>query len=680
MSNYEHFRTRRWVLLSGLVLLILTVPLRAGAGQHEVIPDPTPQGKITYINENPPEVNPPEYPGKYYDAMVPATLDLAERARLALNYLTRFVNPNLEYEPYNMIELMAQPPKMWHQQGDFQMQGKVMEIIPIARLVCGDDLNLHVDHAYVKMFLKMQGPDGLPYAPTTGRPWVLERGGYLHPPDDQKAGVDQVCTLGYGTSRALSAFSVYARLDPEGPFREAARRLAEGIKRTLIIDGPNAYMFGHWMVPGKKIEKPGEPPLGIVAGGNAWTAQSLIQYHRALGDPEALELAGKILHYIMIDSGYFLEDGTFQQNAGGSPWAHFHTHAMGILATLYYIEETGDRALLDIALKAYEYGIRAGNGVVGFFPEATHNDGAEFRSDEHPYKYHTSEICEVVDMIICAIKFSKLGIDKWDDADRWLRNQFAESQLTSINWLKDGHVDYSKAVVKDSHKELFYRPGYYTSDNVAERAVGGFASHPSANDFIGHPEFIVCIANCCSGNGPRAIYYAWREALDFDRGGMIWMFDRPTLRVNLLFNRASDWADIDSHIPYSGQVDVRVKMNIMVEVRLPDYVEPHEVTCRVDGKPRELMFKGRYAQVGEVDKDQVATLEFPMPERAQKVLIQGPPGGEVEYTLVLRGNSVVSIDPPGEYLPYYQRGHYRTGKTLYRKVTRFIPKDELRWW
>jgi hypothetical protein len=673
-------RLKVTTVTSILVWLVMTVSIPAEPETHEVIPDPTPTGPITYINEDSPAVDPPEYPGKYYDAMVPATFDLAERARLALNYLTRFVNPNLEYEPYNMIELMSQPPKMWHQQGDFQMQGKVLEILPISRLVSGSQMNLEVDEAYMNMFLKMQGPDGLPYAPTKGRPWVLDRGGYLHPPDDQKEGVDQICTLGYGTSRALSAFSVYAKLDPDGPFPAAARKLAEGIKKTLIVDGPNAYMFGHWTVPGRTVEKPEKPPVGIIAGGNAWTAQALIQYHRALGDPEALELAGKILHFIMIDSGYFLEDGRFQSNSQGSPWAHFHTHAMGILATLYYIEETGDRTLLDIALKAYEYGIRAGNGVVGFFPEATHNSGPEFKGDEHPYKYHTSEICEVVDMIICAIKFSKLGIDKWDDADRWLRNQFAESQLTSVNWLKDGHVDYSKAVVKQSHKELFYRLGQYTSDNVADRAVGGFSSHPSANDFIGHPEFIVSIANCCSGNGPRALYYAWREALTFDRGGMIWMFDRPTLRVNLLFNRASDWADIDSHIPYSGRVDVMAKMNIIVEIRLPDYAEPGEASCEVDGKPRELTFKGRYALVGEVDKDQVATLNFPIPVQTHKVLIQGPPAGEVEYTLVMRGNSVVSIDPPGEYMPYYQRGHYRTGETLYRKVTRYIPKDQLDWW
>ena len=31
------------------------------------------------------------------------------------------------------------------------------------------------------------------------------------------------------------------------------------------------------------------------------------------------------------------------------------------------------------------------------------------------------------------------------------------------------------------------------------------------------------------------------------------------LSVNLLLNRASPWVDVDSHIPYEGRVDLKVK-------------------------------------------------------------------------------------------------------------------------
>jgi len=669
----------RHSVVAFFILVTTTVNTGPPAGA-DVVPDPGPEGPITYINPNPAECEPIQYQGERYEATVPATLDLAERAKLSVHFLTSFMNPNLEYEPYNMIELMKVPPTMWHCQGDFQMQGKVLEMIPPSRLISGSRENPKAEYEFMKMFLRMQGDDGLVYAPVVGRPWVLKQGGYLHPPDDQKEGVEQICTLGYGTSRALSGFTILAKLDPDGPWPEAARKLAKGIKKTLIVDGPNAYAFSHWNIPGREIEKPEKPPVGIIAGGNAWTAMALIQYHRGLGDPEALDLAGKLLHFIFLDSGYFGENGRYLAGGSGSGWAHFHTHATSMVAALYYIAETGDKTLLNPVLEAYDYGIEAGNGVLGFFPEAVHESGPGFMGQDHPYKYHTSESCEVADMVMAAILLSKLGIDKWDDADRWLRNQLAENQLTNVCWVSDGRLDTSVAVPSQGHIDKFYQPGKYTTNNVAQRAVGGFASHPSANDFQGHPEMVVTIANCCSGTGPRALFYGWREAITYDKGGMIWTFDRPVLRINLLLNRASKWADIESHIPYAGRVDVKAKHDLKVEVRIPHWADEKLVQCVVDGSTREITFDGRYAKLGEINKGQTATITMPLEERMETVHIQGPPGGVNEYKLVMRGGSVVAIDPPGKYHPLYQRNHYRAGKTLYRKVERFVPEDELNWW
>src|SRR5262249_947514 len=156
------------------------------------------------------------------------------------------------------------------------------------------------------------------------------------------------------------------------PWREAARRLADGIKHTLIVDGDDAYMFDHWTIPGRKVVKPAEKPLGIIAGGNAWTALALVQYGDLFKDPQAVDLGGKLLHYILLDSGYFTPEGQFKEDQKGANWAHFHTHGMAILGALHYALRTGDRKLIEPALKAYEYGIKAGNGTVGFFPEAVH--------------------------------------------------------------------------------------------------------------------------------------------------------------------------------------------------------------------------------------------------------------------------------------------------------------------
>lgn len=61
--------------------------------------------------------------------------------------------------------------------------------------------------------------------------------------------------------------------------------------------------------------------------------------------------------------------------------------------------------------------------------------------------------------------------------------------------------------------------------------------------------------HCCTGNGTRSIYYLWDHALRYEGGH---------LRVHLLMNRVSEWADVLSHVPYEGRVDVSVKQPVAV--------------------------------------------------------------------------------------------------------------------
>ncbi len=132
---------------------------------------------------------------------------------------------------------------------------------------------------------------------------------------------------------------------------------------------------------------------------------------------------------------------------------------------------------------------------------------------------------------------------------------------------------------------------------------------------------------------------------------------------------------IDSYVPYTGRVDVRVKESLDLQLRLPEWVKPGEAKCEVDGNVRELTYDGRYAQIGKVARGQTVVVTFPISERTEKRRIEG-----FDYTFVIRGNDVVQVDPPGKYLPLYQRGHYRTGKPLYQKVVRFVSRQEASWW
>jgi hypothetical protein len=266
-------------------------------------------------------------------------------------------------------------------------------------------------------------------------------------------------------------------------------------------------------------------------------------------------------------------------------------------------------------------------------------------------------------MIAAAVKLSLLGLDKWDDVDRWVRNQFAEGQLTHLHWLHDGHLE--KVIKQRSPWSGSNKGGeiYGTTDHVPERVLGSFSGWPAANDFVQGQGW--SIMHCCTGNGTRALYYVWESMLTHNDGH---------LRVNLLFNRASPWADIHSHIPYQGRVDVYPKQDLALELRLPEWVQPPEAICTVNGQHRDVHPEGRYVQVGEVRKGDQVVMQFPIHEQTQRVVVE-----KQVYTITRRGNDVVAIDPPGQNWPSYQRGHYRTGETLWRQAHCFVPDKEIQW-
>ena len=171
--------------------------------------------------------------------------------------------------------------------------------------------------------------------------------------------------------------------------------------------------------------------------------------------------------------------------------------------------------------------------------------------------------------------------------------------------------------------------------------------------------------HCCTGNGTRAIYYLWEHAL---------RCEADHLRVHLVMNRVSEWADVHSHVPYEGRVDVDVKRPVSVSIRLPEWVQGEEVTCAVDGQPRRFEVEGRYALIGQVAAGATATLRFPIPQRDELIDVE-----KRTYRILLRGSTCVAIDPPGANVPLFRRDHYLAGRTRWRTVERFVADRTVRW-
>ena len=105
---------------------------------------------------------------------MPATLDLAEAAQLAVEgVLTRQTDPLYDYETYQQANF-ADPPIMYHSFHDLNgCHPKYLETLPLLRSISGTEVNLEVDRRLFEVSLRMIGQDGLTYVPVIGRPWAL---------------------------------------------------------------------------------------------------------------------------------------------------------------------------------------------------------------------------------------------------------------------------------------------------------------------------------------------------------------------------------------------------------------------------------------------------------------------------------------------------------------------------
>jgi len=146
------------------------------------------------------------------------------------------------------------------------------------------------------------------------------------------------------------------------------------------------------------------------------------------------------------------------------------------------------------------------------------------------------------------------------------------------------------------------------------------------------------------------------------------------VKVNLLLNRASAWADVNSYLPYSGRVDIKAKDDCNLSVRIPGWVADDTVTCMVNNKSRKADWEGRYLNVGRVKAEDRVQIEFPLQETTQQVKIQ-----YMDYIYTLKGNEIVHVEPQGYFCPIYQREKYRSGEVQWKDVDRFVARDLIDW-
>lgn len=561
--------------------------------------------------------------GESYEAEIPDTVELTDYANRAINMGTRILAPEWDYEQFFWTYMEINPPVLELGHGGLLNNGpKMVEALPMLRMMTGSTYNIEQDGHAMGSILHVTGLDGLCYHPVKNRPWAFFE------ETTRKIG-KPYCDI-FGEGRQLLAYARWYQNDGNPLWRKLAERKIRTLRQMTIKKSDTVYFrLSRGYTPWDQDRTKGPVVSiadhrdyhteGMVGAPAAYISGFIPQagalWYRLANMEEALELGGGLARYLYLygdiidpDTGKFLADHE----------THI-THSL--LGNLSWATAENDKSMIEWVRKGYEYNVHArdpdGTGIV-----------------------YGKEACSVSDIIGVGIMLSQAGVhDYWENVDRWLRNTFLNLQRTDA-------IDIKSLPV--THPDL--QQGFEQPSDAVDRVVGVWQLNL---------EYPLESISCCNGNCSRILYYLWNNILT-SKG--------DELRVNLLLNRASPWADVDSWIPNVGRVRIRMKAaKHAVLVRIPAWTDRGRVSCKVNGTSRSGTWAGNYLNVGTARTGDSIVIDFPIYEKKVSSARDG--------VLTLRGNTVVDADRAGSY-PIFRQAKYRADAVPTRKVRRFVSAEE----
>ena len=617
--------------------------------------------------------------GERYKATVPDTLDLAQRAELALNGLGGTTDPQMDYLHYFVAGFACRPPYLSHHGADTTCTPKYAESFPMMRLMCGSDLYEELQTRQLAA-LVANIEDGLYWnRHNPVRPWANS----YNPAFDGERKAEDLANVG-GNGRMLRALVTVFELDPKPWVEKRIRELAGGLRRIAVDRDKCSFYpdggFGEpFNYPRSGWLRTNEPKSEIEGGEGAVTAyqahqiQGLARWYALSGDKGALDLAARLTRFCMLpkfwgglpDAGG-KRDGLVGHVAPALPdpacvsgeeqghwFSHWHARAIALRGILEYGMAAGDLRVLEFVQRAYEYTWTFGIPRMGWV-------------NTYPCALNRCEGCALGDLVALGIRLTDAGLgDWWDAVDAVTRNQLVEQQYVRADLLE--RVAAASAE-RGPDKQSKY-PGQELREGVIQRSIGVFGgtatptSVPQASSMT-----------CCTGNGTQGLYYAW-EGTVRESG--------ESAQVNLLLNRAARLVDVDSYLPYEGRAVIRNKAARRVSVRIPAWVNRRELRASVRGQPRPFEWVGAYVVFDGLKAGDSLTLTFPVAETTERYTVNARTPAEQAYTCTFRGGTLVDISPrddaPTNY-PLYQRADMRAAKAPMKAVTRFVPQAIVSRW
>jgi len=580
--------------------------------------------------------------GTWQTVTVPATLDLAQRAVLAVNVLTASLQPQQAYAVTQAFRFDTQPP---FDASPNWMPMKFVRALPLMRTMCGSLSNLEIEQAAMNAILQQVATDGQLYFP------IAADGPPAHTAYPAMSGI------------AVLALLTWHDRHPDANWLAWAKLLVAGLKDSLIPVADYAYIppecslsrtgEWHWTLRGGGQWPPGYTPYlppgeptsdqqgfeGAVKWEQSNIIKALVRAYTVWGDEDALAHAGRLARFCLKPSLWEAGDANGHPGVEHGIWAgHLHGNLNTLQALLELALATHDSRLQQIVRQGYEYARSHGVIRLGWMPSWI----APQQFGRPASAAIESEGCGIADTLMLAVQLTDAGLgDYWDDVDAIVRNHLLELQSSDLAAMRCacGSADY---------------------DHSLQRFIGGFTQAGLTGNLRS------AIYGCCTGNGTRSLYHAWAGITRFDQG---------VATVNLWLNRTATWLDVDSYLPYEGKLVLHNKAAHTILVRIPYWVDRQALLCFVNEHPTDAPTVGNALLLQGLQPGDTIRLAFPMPETTEHYTI-----GDQRYTATLRGSTVVDLHPRAtdsnpnrNKVPFFVRDHLRATATPMQTVPRFTP-------
>ncbi len=565
--------------------------------------------------------------GVSYQALVPDTLDLAERATLAVHGLTAFLDESNNYAPWGHYAVDNVNPALVDRAGGPPNWGKIVEATVKMRAMCGSAEGLDEQLASARGMI-----DYLPPSTVPGSSYVPH-------------------------ARAMLSLAWIYKLSPipAPALRDLLAEYGEGFEAGAINTPDGLAHLIEWPA---ELENSGTPLYSMHPFVEGTSARALAIWGMMDNDASIIDLAHKIMRALMIDARFW-EPEAGPKAVFTADRAHFnghmHAYVSGMMGMIYAAAATHDAQLMEFVRNAYEYQRNFGLARVGLFGEG----------------------CTVGDMTQTAIMLSETGVgDYWEDVDSYVRNHLTEIQLIDEPFLQQCLRNMDGTFANN------YDPSDRDTTNALHRIIG--TCPDDATHLTKIPQISAVSTICGPGNVTCGAYLAWESIVRCAPDGhaivnLLLNRASPWLDVDsylpyegkvVIHNKTATMLSV--RIPrWVDKSAVRVAVNgqgadpawlaqylTLGSIAAGDVVT---ITFPVPTTTEEYTLKWRTDQFWSEVSNPGSGWTSPNP---------------IHYTMTFKGNTMVDVTPrdtTSKGIPLYRRDAERDGDAApMRTVTRFV--------